>query len=364
MSRRTPGEGSIVKRGDRWQGSLQVDGIRKYVYGKTRQEVVEKLNDLKRQASVGGALPTPGRRTVNELLDAYLETAQMRLKPTSAAHYRIIADLYLRPSLGSVLLARLTPRRVQAHIARLGDKPVAAGLALHVLRQACKLAVRWRWLADNPCEKVVGPRHRAKRKAVWTLEQLHTFLEGAKGHRLFPFWYVLLASGCRPGELLALEWSDVDWQSGCIRIGKTMGWVKGQAVVCEPKTASAVRTVPLPPEALAMLKRQMMRQMLERGAVSNLVFTNTKGGALNRHTAAAALRTVERRLGLPTLSLHGLRHLHASLLLAQGVPVTTVSKRLGHANPGITLEVYAHQVGEGDEAVAAIRRALEAVGRP
>lgn len=99
--RRTPGEGSIIRRKDgRWQASLQLDGMRKTVYGKTRGEVVQKLEDLRCQAVTSGALPSPGRRTLNDLLDVYLTTKRADLKRSTAEHYELLANTYIRPAMG------------------------------------------------------------------------------------------------------------------------------------------------------------------------------------------------------------------------------------------------------------------------
>jgi len=365
--RRAPGEGCVHQRRDgRWQASLQMDGIRHTVYGKTRREVLSKLAELRRQAAASGALPNPGQRTLDELLDAYLATTRPNVKPSTAEHYELLADTYLRPGLGSILLAKLTPHRIQVHLGKLQDRPRVAQLAYHVLKQACGLAVRWRWLGENPCDRVPRPRYHARHKEVWTREELRAFLAGAREHWLYPLWLLLVASGCRLGELCALSWADVDFDAGTIRVTRTLQRVGGQYILDEPKTASSRRTVALPDEAMAALKLQKGRQAIARLQLGenwrngqDLVFTGPTGAPLHRAVVAHALRRECLRLGVTPQSPHGLRHLHASLLLAEGLPVPAVSARLGHANPGVTMSVYAHAVRRGDDGgAAAIGRAL------
>ena len=371
--RRAPGEGCIYRRSDgRWEGSLQVDGRRKTVYGKTRQQVLAKLAELRKQAAASGALPDPGRRTVDDLLTAWLEAVRPNVKPSTAEHYELLADTYLRPGLGGILLAKLTPHRIQVHLAKLQDRPRVAQLTYHVLKQACGLAVCWRWLGENPCDRVLRPQYRARRKDVWTPEQLRTFLEGTREHWLFPLWHVLLASGCRLGELLGLAWRDVDFDRGCIRIARTLQRVGGEYILGEPKTEAGRRTIALPAEAMAVLKAQRGRQAIAHMQAGeqwrnehDLVFTAPTGAPLHRAVVEHALRRECDRLGLPAVTPHGLRHLHGSLLLDQGLPVPAVSARLGHAHPGVTMSVYAHLVGNRDDAGArAISKALEAAGSP
>ena len=144
---RSRGEGSIVQRTDgRWQASLQVHGIRKAVYGRTRQEAARRLGELRRQAIETGALPDAGNRTLDDLLDHWLETAAPTLKPRTLADYEQTCGLYLRPDLGQTRLDRLTPDRIQ----RLYTDPQKRGLrrapakAHAVLHRPLKLAVLWR----------------------------------------------------------------------------------------------------------------------------------------------------------------------------------------------------------------------------
>jgi integrase len=359
--KRTPGEGSIIRRKDgRWQASLQLDGVRKTVYGKTRSEVVQKLEELRRQAVAGGALPNPGRRTLNDLLDVYLATKQADLKRSTAEHYELLVNTYIRPALGNVLLAKLTPHRIQVLLGKLRDRPRVAQLVYHILKQACDLAVRWHWLAENPCKPVVRPQYRPKRKTVWTPDELQTFLKGARGHWLFPLWYFLLASGCRLGEALALTWQDVNLEQGTVQINRTVQRLKGQTITDEPKTKSAVRTVSLPQDVVQALRQQLSCQVLS-GAVCKLVFPSPSGEYLHRSVVAHALRRECERLGLPPMTPHGLRHLHASLLLEAGLPVPQVAQRLGHATPQVTMSVYAHALNRSDrEAAEVLQRAMGA----
>ncbi len=358
MSRRTRGEGSIIRRKDgRWQASLQVAGVRRAVYGKTRSEVAGKLHELKRQAT--GGMPDPGRRTVSDLLTAWLETAEPTLRPATFDQYQRCSRLYILPTLGEVKLSRLEPVQIERLLAGIQAKGHrrTASLTYAILHRAGVFAVRWRWLPENPCTRVQKPQWRAPRKTVWTQDQLHTFLIGAREHRLFPLWHTLLATGCRLGELLALTWQDVDLDMAVIHISKTLQRIGGEWVIGEPKTASGMRTVTLPAEAVQVLRQQRGRQLLG-GLASELVFPNLAGHPLHISTVEHALARECDRLGLPRVTPHGLRHLHASLLLAEGLPLPAVSARLGHANTQVTATVYAHALPGQDDGARAIARAL------
>lgn len=357
--RRAPGEGSLVQRPDgRWQASLQVEGRRRTVYGKTRAEAVGKLDALKRQALATDCLASPGRRTVSELLDAWLSAVGPNLRPTTAAHYALLADTYVRPVLGMVRLAKFTPQRIQVHLATLQDRPRVAQLAFFVLNQACALAVRWHWLGTNPCARVVRPQYHAPARAVWDTGQLQTFLAGACAHWQFPLWYTLLASGCRLGELLGLAWPQVNLDAGTVTIRYTLQRVGAEYVRGEPKTHAGQRVVQLPSQAVTVLATHQAHQGNSGPNTLDLVFPAPTGAPLHRAVVAHALRRECARLGLPPLTPHGLRHLHASLLLAEGLPLPEVARRLGHAHTGITATVYSHAIRGDTAAAEAIEHAL------
>ncbi|MBC7242350.1 MAG: site-specific integrase [Anaerolineae bacterium] len=363
------GEGTIVKRTDgRYQASLQVNGRRRTVYGRTRQEVAQKLKELQEWAERQGELPD-SRRTVADLIRSWLETCEPTLKPKTLVSYKQTCDLYIRPVLGQMRLDRLKPHHVQKLVNDLQreDKTRTAQLVYVLLHRACRLGVMWGWLIENPCDRIVRPRYAPARKELWTPDQLRAFLEGTRDHWLYPLFLLAVATGARLGELLALTWEDVDLNAGTLTIRRSLHRIAGQWVVGEPKTSAGVRTIALPTEAVSALKRQRAIQAqlrLKAGASwqnSGLVFTGEHGQPLSQSTVQHALRRECQRLNLPPMTPHGLRHLHASLLLEAGLPVTQVSQRLGHATPQVTMSVYAHALRRPDhEAVEAIRSAIAA----
>lgn len=361
MSKRTNGEGSIVQRADgRWQASIQVDGVRRTVYGKTEKEARTRLLAIKQQAASDGALSTPGKRTLAMLVDAWLSSAP-NLKPTTRESYKGFFRLYVLPSLGGTKLERVTPDRLQRLYASL--KPSVAEKVHRLLHRAFAVAVLWRWLAANPCDRVLRPAYQTKEQTVWSTAQAQTFLSETSEHWLSPLWTLLMTTGLRLGEALALKWEDVGL-GVAVNVTGTLHHLNGEATIGTPKTRSAVRTVMLPPIAIDVLQRQKAQQQAWREAAdswhhSSMVFTGRTGKALYRCVPESALRRECERLSLPTITPHGLRHLHASLLLGEGVPLPAVSSRLGHANPQITLRLYAHALpGQDRQAAEAISRVL------
>lgn len=353
---RSRGEGSIVRLATGgWQARLQVDGVRKAVYGKTRQEAAQKLAKLKAEAAHAGFLPNPAGRTFADLLAAWLEAGSPNWKPATLEDYTSAVERYLRPPLGDVPLAKLDAGRLARLISGYQRKGQHR-TALRVYRaasQALDLGVRWGWLSHNPCDRIDPPRYQPQRKELWTPEQLRSFLQA--DHWLQPLWVFLVATGVRLGEALALQWDDVDFAGETVRICKSTRRIAGQHVVTTPKTKAGERVIALPAQAVDALQKQKAWQTW-RGVHTQHVFCgHTSPAPLSAGTVHCAMRELCKRLGLPPLTPHGLRHLHASLLLAEGLPLPAVSQRLGHANTQVTASVYAHALRGAD------RRAAEAL---
>ena len=346
-----PEQYRITPRADgRFVGTHQFNGTRRFVYGRTEAEVKRKLAELQRQTVIVGAVPTPGRRNVNDLLDAWLDASRATLKPKTLVGYEDTARWYIRPTLGSVKLARLEPSRVQAlyaNLTGLGHTRIPAQ-AHAVLHRACRLGVLWGWLVTNPCDRVLPPKYKAPRKKVWTVEQTVQFIAGVADDRYGPLFIFLALTGARLSEALALRWEDIDGDSLTIR--RSVQRLRGAWVPTTPKTDAGERTLAIPASLEAALRAERARQSARRLRVGaewcdeGLVFSTIRGKPLYKGCVAKALRTSCERLGLPLLTPHGLRHLSASLLLSENVPLPNVSQRLGHADPSITARIYSHVV--------------------
>jgi integrase len=211
------GDGCVTKRKDgRWQAALVVNCKRRIVYGRTKAEARKKLAELRQQVARTGTLPEPGRRTVADLLEAWLEVAAQSLKPATLESYRDVARLHIIPAIGGVKLSKLEPLHLQklyTHLERHGKRRTAQKVPCVVASSFSALAVLWGWLGENPADRVLRPSYRPRRKELWTPEQLVIFLEGTRAHWLHPLFVFLIATGCRLGEALALRWEDVDLQA-------------------------------------------------------------------------------------------------------------------------------------------------------
>lgn len=169
----------------------------------------------------------------------------------------------------------------------------------------------------------------------------------------------------RQGELFGLKWSDLQWNAGTLHVQRQVQRVPGKSwAFVEPKTTSGRRMVSIGAGALDALRRQKERQAIERAVAGNrwneldLIFPSTVGTPMDPHNLRKDFTTVLKQAGLPVIRFHDLRHTAASLMLNHGVPVLVVSKMLGHSNPSITLNTYAHLYHESQGQAARLMNEL------
>jgi len=196
-------------------------------------------------------------------------------------------------------------------------------------------------------------------------EQAKAVLESLKGHNLHPIAVVAINSGMRRGELLGLQWGDVDLDKGIVRIERSLEETRAGLRLKAPKMKRGRRNITLPADAVAVLRAHRLEQMhlrmqLGMGAAKpeTFVFSTIEGEPLSPDNLSRDWRRVCASKKLPQVSFHSLRHTHASMLIASGVDILAVSRRLGHSKASITLDVYGHLYRGADEAAA---KAIEGV---
>jgi integrase len=195
-------------------------------------------------------------------------------------------------------------------------------------------------------------------------DQIKAVLEALTGHWLHPIASLALATGMRRGELLALQWSDVDLDRGVLRVERSVEETKAGMRVKSPKTKRGRRNVGISASCVEMLRSHRKQQIETRLAIGQggqpvLVFSDIEGRMLSPGRITRNWLVACRAKGLPCVSFHSLRHTHASTLIAAGVDILTVSRRLGHSKAAMTLDVYGHLLGGADAAaVTAIEGVL------
>jgi integrase len=194
---------------------------------------------------------------------------------------------------------------------------------------------------------------------VLSPEQAADVLTKLEGHCLYPIVTLALNTGMRRGELLGLQWGDIDLDGGTLRVERAVEETKAGLRLKPPKTRRGRRNLRLPADAVRALrdhKAAQLRLRLALGAGNvepgTLVFSTVDGGLVRPRNLSKSWWRTRQAMNLPPVSFHAFRHTHASLLIRQGVDILTISRRLGHTKPATTLNVYGHLFAGADEAAA------------
>jgi integrase len=317
--------------------------------------VSERLHELVRERQLGTLSPA-SKTTLGEWFDRWLDSIDLR--PKTVSTYREALSP-IRKRLGQVRLTQLKPAAIQMTFTALrkeGCGPRRMHQTHVVLGTCLKQAVQLGLIAQNPVDRVARPLWQPRQNDTWTLDQLHSFMAAleASESRWRHLWVFLLSSGLRIGEAMALEWSDLDGNR--LQVNKSLTRFSADAVtVGVPKTRAGVRTITLPEQALAALElwREGWKEARSRyGWTTSRIFVTEYGSAPNLPNLHRSLRTACEHADVPYPTIHGLRHIHSSLLIANGVNIKSLQTRLGHANAAVTMRIYAHLMTTDDRNVA------------
>jgi integrase len=326
----------------------------------------EKLQELKH-----GVMGDPG--TLGGYLERWLpyHIRAKPLAPTTAGRYESLLA-HATKALGSVPLKRLTVFMFDELYVKLAETLKAKTIReVHsVLHVALKRAVKTKLLPFNPTDGCDLPRVDQKEARVLGAEQLAAYQQAAVGKWADLVIRLAAATGARRGELLACRWSDLTWTSCKLRIERSLYQVKGQIGLKSTKTRQA-RVVTIPASLIDYLKLHRDQQQQNREMYGtdyrtdlDLIFCTPEGNFLKPDSVSWAACDIAHRAGLKGVSLHSLRHTHASTLLANGVPIANVSKRLGRRDPYTTAKIYQHALPDTDQDVAATWDKLMAEKQP
>ncbi|MBF6446628.1 site-specific integrase [Nocardia elegans] len=355
--RRTNGEGTLYQRKDgRWEGAVHLGTVngktrRLRVYGRTRAEAHTKLTQAIDEAR-RGILPGDRAWKVGEYLDFWLEHEKRRA--LTVKRHESAVRLHIKPGLGQHYLNRLTVRTVQTFL----DNLHADGRSIPTLHQTRKVlsaaltyAMRQEVITSNVARLVELPRHRAKEAAHWTPDETVQFLDAARDNPLYPAFVLLTLYGLRAGEVVGIRWCDVDFDHGVLRVRQQVQRIDGELRQVELKTESSRRDEPLLATARDALLQHRARQTAVRdtageswqgaGDENELVFTTNTGRPLESHNLARSFMRICKRLDLPRITLHGLRHSNATTQKRLDVHSRDIQAILGHGDVRTT-GIYEH----------------------
>ena len=358
----TNGEGNIRKRKDgRWEGRYTFGhdpetgkAIIKNVLGKTQAEVKEKLKKAIEE-NVGIDYGKAKTYTLGSWLEVWMENyAKVKLRPsTFKTSQGDFLKNHIKPQIGSIPLADLTSLDLQrsykhlldgGRVDRIEAKKKPKGLAPKTVRNihqmigsAYNLAIEQKLVTRNPTQGCALPKVEHKEMKTLTADQLSAFFREARDSGVYELYYLDLATGLRRDELPGLKWTDIDLEHNAVKVQRAISRQNGKVVEAPLKTKNAYRTLPLPADAISVLKIQKCKV-----GNSEWVFPSPTGGPMSPDSVLHMLHRVLKRAGLPKVRFHDLRHTFATLALQNGVDIKTVSGMLGHFSAGFTLDTYAH----------------------
>lgn len=306
----------------------------------------------------------PDRKiTLGQHLTSWLERRERDgMRPSTARMYRRYIEQDISPAIGSVKLADLRRHHVDTFVQqlRLDGRGVTTIRRIHAtLSSSLSAAERLDLVDSNVAAKIALPAATRTRLRIWEPEQTAAFLDLATQHRLGVVFELAVFTGMRRGELAGLKWSDVNLARSELTVRQQRVQLGGTVVEGAIKTDSGQdRIVKLGPRAAGALIAWQFQQAEERAAWgeawqdSGYVFTREDGTPVRPAWISQTFERIVTRSGLPHSPFHGLRHVHASIMLSNNVSLAIVSKRLGHSTIAITSDLYSHLLDDAHQAAA------------
>lgn len=328
-------------------------------------------------------LITDGKKiTIANLAEEFMNYHGKRLAIATAAHYQYMLDGRILPEFGKMYVQDLSPRDIRRFYQKLEQTPaltarsktgkLSGNTILHYhrcLHAMLTFAVRAGYISINPADAVEPPRNDRQETAFYELDDCRKLLEALDAlpdtqWRLF--FYMSIYTGMRPGELIGLNWQDIAGNVLTVRAGAVYVNGKGTIRTDRPKTQKSIRMIDLPPAVMTLLHQHRKEQAEYRLGFGgdwpepDAVFTGATGCRLNISSPTQKFQKIVKEYGLRPITLYGLRHTAATIMIAQGLNARDVAARLGHAQTSTTLNIYAHAFMDANtRATNAIAEALE-----
>lgn len=357
--KRKNGEGTLRLRKDgRWEGRIVIDyredgrPITKNVTAKTKTECSTKLETLKEQYGRSSDKIKPDM-PFGDWIDFWYQTyCRHTLRITTRTDYENRIYNHIIPEIGKIPLNKLSQSDLQQFYAKektdgrkLHAKTYGKGLSdrtirgIHVnCRTALQRAVQEGLIRTNTAVGCKLPPKKAREMQVLTQNGIIRFLHQAKEEGCYELFLLELGTGMRRGEILALKWSDLNFQTGELQIVRQACAVNGKIEISVPKTKSSIRTVVLPTSLVEVLKKY------RRTVNSWWMFpspTDT-GRPRNPSSVRTRLQLILERAGCKKVRFHDLRHTFATMALEHSMDVKTLSATIGHVSSATTLDIYSH----------------------
>ncbi|HEM5183865.1 TPA: site-specific integrase [Streptococcus suis] len=375
----TKKNGTIVYRANVYLGTDQVTGkkAKTNVTGRTRKEVKQKAKHAQDEFVSNGYTVTKvvPIKNYKELAELWLESYQLTVKPQTFIATKRMLYNHLIPVFGALKLNKLSVSYIQGFINDLSSELVHYSVVHSINRRVLQYGVSLQLLPFNPARDVILPKvPKRENKAIKfiapeDLKALMAYMEKLANKKFSYFfdyvlYSVLLATGCRFGEVVALEWSDIDLDNGTISI--TKNYSRLLKLIGTPKSKAGVRVMSIDKKTINLLRLYKNRQrqiFIETGArVSSVVFATPLKEYQNMATRQESLDRRCAEIAIPRFTFHAFRHTHASLLLNAGISYKELQYRLGHATLAMTMDIYGHLSKDKEkEAVSYYEKAINSL---
>jgi integrase len=365
-------KGHLRRRGDAWAIVFDLrgaDGERRrkwHSFKGTKRQAQAELTRLLGEINKAEYIE-PSKQTVIAFLEKWLTHIETHVAKKTFERYSEIANTHLATAFGTIPLSKLNASDIDAAYSqwlkwgrRNGQGGLSPQTIIHhhrVLRQALAQAVKWGLIVRNVADSVDPPRRARPEIRALDESQLAKLLKHAEGTRLVAPIYFAIVSGVRRGELVALQWSDLDAGLGTISVRRSIEQTKDGIATKPPKSGKS-RSISLANGTLEVLRKHRVAQNAERlkagGAYQglDLIFPREDGSVWEPELFGKAFSAVAKDADVGHVRLHDLRHACASLMLKSGVHAKVVSERLGHSTISITLDTYSHVLPGLQEAAA------------
>ena len=322
----------------------------------TKKEAERAMHEFIREIEKGYYV-TDSKTTISEWIDTWLEVYIVpNVSPTTLSRYQGMIKRYIKPIIGHMQVQQLNTLAVQAWVNSLKTSPASGKEmsastikhAYHVLKGSLDKAVMAGVIPRSPCTGIMLPKGQKKPPVVYDEAQIKQLIEAAKGTEMELIIDIELCLGLRRGELLGLQWDNIDFEKNQIHVVRNRVVVDGKSTVKDPKTESSRRTVDVPVQLIQKLRQHKTKCLANRlrmgqaYTVTDYVIVHPDGKPIYPEYVSQMFTKIQNKAGLPKCRFHDLRHLCVSIMLMQGVNVKVAQEHLGHKDISTTMNIYSH----------------------